>query len=173
MFLTGPAPKIQLGWGSRNGLECINLGEFSNNNMEDRFKLFQWTLLDFYKDPDTPQDVLMASGWRKGKDRRVFSCWCEREYAEMDSEHILCKVWLAILHSNPCRNISKAPRLSTKHSYPLFDVDEWQEDLTQQMRDITDAFEKLGHLRKNTNYRYPALLLFPSEAEEVESLVSR
>ena len=170
-FLTGTPPKTLLGYGSRNGLACINLGDYNNKTEDEKFEQLHNSLLEFYQDPNTPEELLVASGWHKSRDDgSILSCWNGRPYAESDSEHILCKVWLAIIHSNSCRNISKEPHLSAKHCYPLFDIDKWEKGLKVRMHEITMAFQDLmrDH-KKSANYRYPTILLLPSELQQTRN----
>ena len=157
-----------LGWGSRNGLSCVDVCTSERSNIKTgvpqchlKFIEVHRRLRMFYLDPATPADMVAASGWQV-LDGQLVSSWGNRAYSITDTEHILCKLWLVVMRSSSCRNISKVPKLSAPHCYPLRVRQEWEELLTPVMGNIVSSFVRYS---PELLQAYPSLLLFPEELE--------
>ena len=159
-----PNESVHLGWGSNEGLDCVNDDCLDNTAKGDKVeKLAQVhaALVKHYTDTKTSPHLITASGWEL-LNGRVVSCWKQREYSILDTEHLLCKLWVTVLRSNACRNISDQPNPSAGHCHPLPNSEMYDDKLKPMMKAILDAF--IEETRTHPLERvYPQVLLFPNE----------
>ena len=93
-----------------------------------------------------------------------------RPYSRSDSEHFLCKLWLAIIHSHQSRNLSRVKRFTNNHCYPLLHVIGWEEDIAPVMRRVWCAYERERLIRK---LGFPMLLEYVLDPNKIaKELVS-
>ena len=154
-----------LGWGSKNGLDCISLkrddgSAFKATTRAEKFATFHTHLVDYYTSEENPREYAISSGWKLNSGR-LQSLWGGRPFTKADSEHILCKVWLCVMRSHACRNISRAPRLFSDHCYPLPVVQPWESTLDPIMDTTLKAFSAMAG--EGSLPPYPEVLLFPHE----------
>ena len=159
-----PDESVHLGWGSNEGLDCVNIDCLDDVAKGDKIKKLSKVhdaLVRYYTDIKTSPHLIKASGWQlvNGK---VVSCWKEREYSILDTEHVLCKLWVTVLRSNACRNISDMPSPSAGHCHPIPNSKMYDDKLKPKMEAILKAFiEETGtHSLESV---YPPVLLFPNE----------
>ena len=154
-----------LGWGSKNGLDCILLKRDDGSALKataraEKFATFHTHLVDYYMSKENPREYAISSGWELNSGR-LQSLWGGRPFTKADSEHILCKVWLCVMRSHACRNISRAPRLFSDHCYPLPVVQPWESRLDPIMDTTLKAFSAMAG--DGSLPAYPEVLLFPHE----------
>jgi hypothetical protein len=158
--------EVILGWGSQNGLDCVNILQdnekpFPFTHNQEKFVAFHIKLIDFYHSKG--ENLLQGTGW-KIHEGTIVSCVNHRPFSFLDSEHILCKVWLAVIQSQSCRNLSKNPHLFLLHCYPLCDEASWLSELKPIMQSILDRFRQLKEEQPtDANFQYPDSLMFPGE----------
>jgi hypothetical protein len=161
---------VILGWGSQNGLDCVDILQengkpFPPRQRREKFVILHGKLVEYFLSPESSSEKLLrVCGW-KIHEGVIVSCLHDRPFSFLDTEHILCKVWLAVLQSNSCRNISKNPRLGPLHCYPLCEEHHWEASLKPLMQDILEVFLqfKKGPDEITKVYRYPQSLMFPGE----------
>jgi hypothetical protein len=66
------------------------------------------------------------------------------------------------MRSSSCRNISRIPRLSVNHCYPLRNQEGMEVLLAPIMEKIIKAFIRLS---PSLNESFPSILLFPGELQ--------
>lgn len=111
---------IHLGWGSRQGLDCIKL--LQSGTFKQRFAMFHDS---FHKELlSADQKLLHALGYERKyrdeekKDPYIVSLFSGRLYSMNDTEHILCKIWLAVIHAHQSRNVSAVKAQHNNHTWP-------------------------------------------------------
>jgi hypothetical protein len=98
---------------------------------------------------EADKKVLTALGYKKkfrrGDDGKkvyyIVSLYSGRHYSMDDTEHILCKIWLTVIHAHQSRNLSKAKAQHNNHTWPLPTVYPWEHHLSPLMVLIWDTFK--------------------------------
>jgi hypothetical protein len=160
---------VDLAWGSRNGLECVDIVQlngkkFQSEDPRPKFLQFHTSLLSFFLRDKIGTDLLGTCGWTV-TDGRIISVVNKRPFSYLDTEHILCKIWIAVMNSHSCRNVSTNPRLGSLHCYPLAMPQPWEVGIKPIMENILECFLLIQSRFKDLaeDYRYPEHLLFSSE----------
>ena len=159
-----PSDTVHLGWGSTEGLDCVSNDFLDDSAIGDKQKKLAQVhkyLIRYYSDIKTSPHLITASGWHL-QDGKVVLCWNQREYTILDTEHLLCKLWVTILRSNACRNISDMPNPSANHCHPLPNSAMYDNNLRPKMKGILQAFIK-ATVTHSLERVYPSVLLFPNE----------
>ena len=156
---------VALGVGGEHGLECINLnGHWSKT---ERFLEFHRQLVAFLTDDAREEAFLTGCGWMRNSDGNLESLFSGRLFSLADTEHILCKVWLTVVHSSTCRNITFSKEAKSDHTHPLPREMEWEEKIRSHMREILLAMVECAQLTTanstNSVYGYPSAVLFEHE----------
>ena len=133
---------IGLGWGSKRGLVCLKFPEKpGGRSTEQMFMEFHDFLIDYLKEH---KQLAFACGYESfqdaGGNTHLRSRFSHREFSLLDTEHFLCKIWLAILHSHASRNIAENKSVSVAHCQPLCEPGEWEEHLSPFMVAMWDTF---------------------------------
>jgi hypothetical protein len=166
--LVGPVTmaSVVLGWGSSQGIDCLLLPEEHNNKTKaERFEFFHSWLLE-HLSQEEHASLAKACGWELADDELV-SIWYGRPFSHTDTEHILCKIWLAILHSHASRNVSEDKDISVGHCYPLCEEGEWEADLRPHMLAMWEAFLDAKKKNGGDDYQYPIDIMFDSERRKL------
>jgi hypothetical protein len=76
---------------------------------------------------------------------KLFSIFSHRIYSYIDTEHILCKVYVLLTISYPSRTISDTPRCSSTFTWPIAaGCNYWTEDFRSEMqRYVLDSYERI------------------------------
>jgi hypothetical protein len=133
------------GWGARQGLECLSLNAKGVKARIDAYHVALESHLLTLCDK-----LLLAIGCMK-KNRGtkadgsplspyIVSICGLRDFSLDDTEHFLCKIWLAIIHSHSSRNISKQPHQHSNHTWPLPTTMPWEDHLSTLMKQIWDSY---------------------------------
>lgn len=160
------ADLIHLGWGSQQGLDCIQLSR--SGTAIARFQFFHH---EFYSLLMNKSDEYLHSiGYKKihlgmvdgeQMDPYIGSLFSGRPYEMCDTEHILCKIWLCVIHSHQSRNLSKAKQMHNNHTWPLPEVLPWEVHLSPFMLFMWKHFCKI-----RSEHEYPKKLHFYFGEEE-------
>ena len=182
---------IGIGHGSERGGKCINIPDDAIQGTKLKGRLgrlvaIHWLFVEFllgaelcflnssgWKKVDGETCFKTASGWRKLAGI-IVSLWGGRPYSFADTEHILCKIWLAIVHSHFSRNLVVEKQQKSNHCYPLVVPGEWEVSITPIMETIRKQFfhticlvdEETNAAKKpkfTPKYPYPLNLLFEHE----------
>jgi len=148
--------QIHLGWGARQGLDCLDI-KCTGRSIKERIDNLHETLLDILLDED--ENLLLAMGCLRkdrgtelgGKaiDPYIVSVYGLRDFSLDDTEHFLCKIWLAIIHSHSSRNISQQKNQHSNHTWPLPSTMPWESHLSKLMEKMWDAF---GNCKSKIKY---------------------
>jgi hypothetical protein len=165
--LIGPttAADLILGYGSSQGIDCLDLPEQEEMGNIERTIFYHDWLEKYIKDPQH-QLLTTACGYEV-VNNVLRSIWSGRMFSLLDTEHFLCKIWLAVIHSHACRNISEDKSVTAGHCYPLCEPGEWEADLQHHMVPLFNAFLNCKNAGEHS---YPVLLLFESERREMLAL---
>jgi hypothetical protein len=151
--------RLVFGWGSTNGILCLLFpSETSDNPMEKEAKAkeFHVYLEDYLiKHPD----LAAACGW-KLEEGVLVTVHFGVPFSYLDTEHVLCKIWLAVLHSHAARNISSSKDIYVAHCYPLCERGEWEEAMKEEVSAMLGAFRAI---KLEDRHPYPADLMFDEE----------
>ena len=150
---------IDLGWGSKRGLDCLKFPELpGGNSTEERLMAFHDFLIGYLKQQEHEQ-LANACGYEifldSNGNRQIRSRFSHREFSLADTEHFLCKIWLAILHSHASRNIAANKKVSVAHCQPLCEPGEWEEHLTPYAVEMWNSFVTIC-----SRYPYPSQYLY-------------
>jgi len=145
---------LVLGYGSSNGIDCLNIeGE---TRLQKVLNFHTW-LVSYLMD-DRNATLRKALGWKVVG--LLESSWSGRQFSLVDTEHILCKIWLAVIHSHACRNISEDKEVSVGHCYPLCEEGEWEGQLAPYIQEMWEAFLQC---QEASQYPFPPALKFDEE----------
>lgn len=166
--------KVPLGWGSQNGIDCVSISApnkgdenaIGTSNRGAKLSLIHKLMVELLVHDSIPEDLVRACGWRI-KEGSLVSSWGGRNFGIADTEHILCKVWLVVIHSNACRNVSDSPKLSASHCYPLLNRQTWEDHLDPVMEEVWTSFLRLASSSHFDKFKFPSLLLFPLEKQTI------
>lgn len=153
--------RLVFGWGSTNGILCLKFPtETSDNPLDktEKAKLFHVFVEQYLKDHP---DLARVCGWRVENDVLV-SGQFGLPFSYMDTEHILCKIWLAVLHSHAARNISNSKDIFVAHCYPLCERGEWEDGMQEDVLSMLEAFHAI---KAEGKHPYPTDLMFDSERD--------
>ena len=132
---------VVLGFGGTNGIDCIALPSDAGDKLrrrDERFVNFHQWMQTFFM--GAKEEIRRGSGWKlsnEGDNGNVLvSVFTGREFSLADTEHILCKIWLTLVHSHASRNLTFEKEASSYFCYPLFCEGEWEEDIKPEMEDI-------------------------------------
>jgi hypothetical protein len=159
------AADLILGYGSSQGIDCLDLPEQEEMGNIERTIFYHDWLEKYFKDPQH-QLLTTACGYEV-VNNVLRSIWSGRLFSLLDTEHFLCKIWLAVIHSHACRNISEDKSVTAGHCYPLCEPGEWEADLQRHMVPLFNAFLNCKNAGEHS---YPVLLLFESERKEMLAL---
>ena len=198
---------IALGFGSAQGIDSVSMktdcradGDQQEDGLgladvlpeddgpaKDRLVRFHRLLVAYLL--RRSDDFRTASGWRKNDSGQLESLSSGRLFGLNDTEHMLCKVWLCIIHSHATRNISEEKQCSMPHCHALPDEQDWEKCLTPIMKQIWTSFEKVclvhDKLPQSSKpdavpqriYKMPSILLFDhekrSEGARIETLLKK
>ena len=146
--------QVYLGWGAQQGLVLLKLQ--LNSDMMKRFVLVNMKLNELLMKADAK--LLKAMGYeRVTKEGETFiaSLYSGRRFSMNDTEHFLCKLWLAVIHSHQSRNVAKVKSQHNHHTWPLLQVCPWEEHLSPLMTSIWKAFKDVRR-----KFPYPESLQF-------------
>ena len=88
-----------------------------------------------------PEKDLAMMGYAKTEKGKIYSLLSGRLYSYIDTEHILCKVYVLLTISYPSRTISDNPFCSSSFTWPMAEDHEWTEEFREEMkRVIIDAY---------------------------------
>jgi hypothetical protein len=152
-----------LGYGAGNGVDCLNVPGMEDDTRENRaLYLFEWLKAHLKKEENI--SLALACGWEV-TDGQLRSIWSGRLFSLVDTEHILCKIWLAVLHSHACRNVSENKSPFASHCYPLPERGEWEDGLQESMQRILGAFLATKNAGRETGKNlFPISLMFEKES---------
>ena len=146
--------QIHLGWGARQGLECMKL--MLGGAFKERFEAFHNRMHALLLAAD--DNSLIALGYKRilqGGKTHIVSLFSGRHYSMDDSEHILCKIWLTVIHSHQSRNMSKVKAQYNNHTWPLPIVHPCEQQLSPLMVEIWEAYKRV-----RTLHPYPETVEF-------------
>jgi hypothetical protein len=152
---------LVFGWGSTNGILCLIFPTETADNpisKAEKARLFHAFLEQHLKDHP---DLARVCGW-KNENGVLVSCHFGLPFSYMDTEHILCKIWLAFIHSHASRNISNSKDIFVAHCYPLCERGEWEDGMQEDVLSMLEAFHAI---KEEGKYAYPTDLMFDSERE--------
>jgi len=151
--------RLVFGWGSTNGILCLLFpGETSDNPMDKTAKAKAFHV---YLEGCLIQHPVLAAacGW-KVEDGVLVSEHSGVAFSYIDTEHALCKIWLAVLHSHAARNISDSKHIFVAHCYPLCEKGEWEDAMKKEVSEMLQAFRSI---KTKGEHPYPADLMFDEE----------
>ena len=108
-------------------------------------------------------------------DSVLCSSFSGRLYSYIDTEHILCKVYILLTLSYPSRTISETPFCSNTFTWPLVaECNHWTDGFKEELVDIViGAYEKKlsedSHWREQLLQKYPAQLKYGFAADIVST----
>ena len=73
----------------------------------------------------------------------------------VDSEHFLCKIWLAIIHAHASRNVSESKKYHKAHCYPLADQGEWEAEISPMVQQMWSAYVQCAERLEEGCGEYP------------------
>ena len=158
---------IHLGWGSSQGIDCLKIPGLEGleaENKKQRIQAFHNFLVEFFMNPEN-EKVAQACGYEvhTGIDgiKHLRSTFSHRPFSLIDTEHMLCKIWLAIIHCHASRNISENKGVAVSHCYPLCEQGEWEAAMAPYSKKMWDGFRECC-----AQHPYPSMYMYEGQREQ-------
>jgi hypothetical protein len=151
---------VHMGSGSLAGIRLCTRGKKSLSTMK-RLEYFHEHFIQHLLQM-TDLELKMMGYRRIGT--RLFSIFSHRLYSYIDTEHILCKVYVLLTISYPSRTISKNPMCGNTFTWPMpKDANYWTEEFRREMDAVVlEAYKrKLANGSNSIDWRKMLLDSYP------------
>ena len=158
---------VHMGHGSNVGIRLCSR-HMARKSIRERLKWFHGELIKILL--ALPQNELALMGYVR-IDSVLYSLFTGRIYSYIDTEHILCKVYVLLTISYPSRTISESPFCSSSFTWPLTEeCGYWTGEFKKEFAEVIVAayeakLEQDSHWREHMLQQYPQQLSydFPQE----------
>jgi hypothetical protein len=109
-----------------------------------------------------PPDDITYGADADGRRYQLMVLGCNRPYSIVDTEHELCKIWIACIGAHPSRTTANNPRAAEPHCHPPYykegDITKWFERVKPHLESLWDAYV-VCRTRRTLTMHFPSLLL--------------